>query len=156
MESGTRIQLTSQGEVGPGGGPPGDLYVEIVEAPHPVFSRRGDDVHCTVEVPMTAAALGASVVLETLDGVHDLDIRPGAQTGEETTLRGYGVTHLRGGGRGDFVVHLSVQTPTRMDEQQEQLLRQLATLRDEERPAGRLAPAHQGMFSKLRDRLAGR
>jgi molecular chaperone DnaJ len=156
VETGTRIQLPTQGEVGAGGGPPGDLYVEIVEAPHPVFTRSGDDVHCTVEVPMTAAALGATLVLQTLDGGHDLDIRPGAQSGEQTTLRGLGVTHLRGPGRGDFVVQLAVQTPTRLDEEQEQLLRQLATLRDEERPAGRLAPAHQGMFSKLRDRFAGR
>lgn len=156
VDTGTRIQLSGQAEVGPAGGPPGDLYVEIVERPHPVFTRRGDDVHCTVEVPMTAAALGTSLKLEILDGAEDVDIRAGAQSGETMTLRSRGVTHLRGTGRGDFVVHLSVTTPTKLDEQQEALLRELASLRGEERPAGRLTPAHQGVFSKLRDRFAGR
>jgi molecular chaperone DnaJ len=94
--------------------------------------------------------------LDTLDGPEELDIRPGTQSGEMITLRGLGVTHLRGTGRGDFVVHLAVQTPTRLDEQQEELLSQLAKLRGEERPSGRLTPAHQGVFSKIRDRLSGR
>jgi molecular chaperone DnaJ len=156
VDTGTRIQLAGQGEVGPGGGPAGDLYVEIVERRHAVFTRQGDDVHCTVEVPMTAAALGTTLTLETLDGAEEFEIRAGSQSGETSTLRGLGVTHLRGGGRGDLVVHLAVLTPTRLDEQQEALLRELAALRGEERPAGRMAPAHQGVFSKLRDRFAGR
>ena len=105
---------------------------------------------------MTAAALGTTVELDTLDGAEQVDVRPGTQSGEVQTLRGFGVIHLRGTGRGDMVVHMSVLTPTRLDEQQEQLLRDLARLRGEERPAGRMAPAHQGVFSKLRDRFAGR
>lgn len=156
VDTGTRIQLAGQGEVGPAGGPPGDLYVEVVERPHPVFTRRGDDIHCTIELPMTAAALGTALSLDTLDGPEVLEIRRGAQSGEEITMRGRGVTHLRGAGRGDLVVHLAVQTPTRLDEDQEALLRQLAVLRGEERPAGRLTPAHQTVFSKLRDRLFDR
>lgn len=157
VDTGTRIQLTGQGEIGPAGGPAGDLYVEVVERPHAVFSRRGDDLHCTLEVPMTAAALGTTLSFSTLDGEEGLDIRPGTNSGEVTTLRGLGITHLRGSGsRGDLHVHISVQTPTRLDEEQERLLRELAALRGEERPAGRMAPAHQGVFSKLRDRLAGR
>jgi molecular chaperone DnaJ len=156
VDTGTRIQHPGQGEVGPAGGPAGDLYVEVVERPHPVFTRRGDDVHCTLELPMTAAALGTNVDLETLDGIETVDVRPGTQSGELITLRGLGVTHLRGSGRGDLVVHLAVQTPTRLDEEQERLLRELARLRGEERPAGRMAPAHQGVFSKLRDRFSGR
>ena len=156
VDTGTRIQLAGKGEVGPAGGPPGDLYVEIVERPHPTFTRRGDDIHCTLEVPMTAAALGTTVELATLEGVEQVDVRPGTQSGEIQTLRGFGVTHLRGTGRGDLVVHMSVLTPTRLDEQQEELLRDFARLRGEERPAGRMAPAHQGVFSKLRDRIAGR
>ena len=67
------------------------------------------------------------------------------------TLRGLGVTHLRGGGRGDLIVHATILTPTRLDEQQEELLRQLAALRGEERPEGRMTPAHPGLFGKLRD-----
>jgi molecular chaperone DnaJ len=156
VDTGTRIQLSGQSEVGPAGGPPGDLYVEIIERQHVSFTRRGDDVHCTLEVPMTAAALGTTLELETLDGLEEVEVRPGTQSNEVVTLRGLGVTHLRGAGRGDLVVHLAVLTPTRLDEQQEGLMRELAALRGEERPAGRLAPAHQGVFSKLRDRLSGR
>ncbi len=156
VDTGTRIQLAGRAEVGPAGGPPGDLYVEVVDRPHAIFSRRGDDLHCSLEVPMTAAALGTTVALETLDGPEEVDVRPGTQSGEIMTLRGLGVTHLRGTGRGDLVVHVAVQTPTRLDEEQEQLLRDFARLRGEERPAGRMSPAHQGVFSKLRDRIAGR
>lgn len=156
VDTGTRIQLAGHGEVGPAGGPAGDLYVEVHERPHPTFTRRGDDLHCTIEVPMTAAALGTVLPLETLDGVEDLDIRPGTQSGDVLYLRGLGVSHLRGGGRGDLMVHLAVTTPTRMDEQQEALLRQFAQLRGEERPAGRMTPAHQTLVGKLRDKLAGR
>ncbi len=105
---------------------------------------------------MTAAALGTTVELETLDGTEEVDVRPGTQSGEVLTLRGHGVTHLRGTGRGDLLVHMAVQTPTRLDEGQEQLLRDLARLRGEERPSGRMAPAHQGVFSKIRDRFVGR
>jgi molecular chaperone DnaJ len=156
VETGTRIQLSGQAEIGPGGGPAGDLYVEIVERPHAVFTRRGDDIHCTVEVPMTAAALGTTIALETLDGPEDFEVKSGSQSGEANTMRGLGVTHLRGSGRGDLIVHLAVVTPTKLDEQQEELLRQFAILRGEERPAGRMTPAHTSVFSKLRDRFAGR
>ncbi|NAZ81200.1 molecular chaperone DnaJ [Kineococcus sp. R8] len=156
VDTGTRIQLASQGEVGTGGGPPGDLYVEIHERPHPVFTRSGDDLHCTLEVPMTAAALGASIPLETLDGVEDVDVRPGAQGGETVLLRDRGVEHLRSQGRGDLVVTLDVSTPRDLDEEQEELLRRLAELRGEVKPAGKLSPAHQGVFSKLRGRFRDR
>jgi molecular chaperone DnaJ len=156
VDTGTRIQLSGQAEVGPAGGPPGDLYVEIVERPHPLFTRRGDDVHCSVEVPMTAAALGTTLELDSLDGTESVSVPAGTQSGETITLRSKGVAHLRSGGRGDFIVHLTVLTPTKLDERQETLLRELSVLRDEERPSGKLTPAHQGMFSKLRDRFAGR
>lgn len=156
VDTGTRIQLTGQGEVGPAGGPPGDLYVEVSVRPHETLTRRGDDLHCTVTVPMTAAALGTTLQLETLDGAESVDVRPGTSSGEVLTLRGLGVTHLRSPGRGDLHVHIEVQTPTRLDEEQERLLRELARLRGEERPEGRLEAAHAGVFSRLRDRFAGR
>ncbi len=156
VETGNRIQLTGEGEVGPGGGPQGDLYIEVVERPHATFTRRGDDLHCRVELPMTAAALGTVVDLETFDGEQQLDVRPGTQSGEVLTLRGLGVTHLRGGGRGDVVAHLDVATPTKLDEEQEKLLRQFAALRGEERPGGRVAAVQHGVFSKFKDRLSGR
>ncbi len=152
VDTGTRIQLAGEGEAGPGSGPAGDLYVEVAVRRHPAFQRRGDDLHATLEVPMTAAALGATMPLRTLDGLHDLDIRRGTQAGDTVTLRGLGVTHLRGSGRGDLIVHCLVQTPTRLTEEQEELLRQLAALRDEEKPEGAvMSPAEGGLFGRLKD-----
>ncbi|MFB9376211.1 molecular chaperone DnaJ [Kineococcus gynurae] len=156
VDTGTRIQLASQGEVGTAGGPPGDLYIEIRERQHPIFTRVGDDLHCTLEVPMTAAALGASMPLETLDGVDEIDVRGGAQPGETIVLRDRGVQHLRSAGRGDLVVTLDVRVPRDLDDEQVELLRRLAEIRGEVRPDAKLSPAHQGMFAKLRDRLSGR
>jgi molecular chaperone DnaJ len=156
VDTGTRIQLSGEGEVGQGGGPAGDLYVEIAVRPHATFQRRGDDLHCTIELPMTAAALGTTAKLDTFDGTNELEIRPGTQSGDAMTLRGLGVTHLRGTGRGDLIVHANVLTPTRLDAEQEELLRQFAALRGEERPEGHLAPAGQGLFGKLRDALKGK
>ena len=98
---------------------PGDLYLEVLVLDHPAFERRGDDLHCTLNIPMTAAALGASVSLELLDGVNtEVDIRPGTQAGQQIPLLGQGVPQLRGGGRGDVIVHVSVETPTRLDDEQ--------------------------------------
>jgi molecular chaperone DnaJ len=157
VEDGMRLRLSGEGEVGPGGGPPGDLYVEIRERPHPVFSRDGDDLHCTVTVPMTSAALGTTVPLDTLDGAETIDIRPGTQPGTVLTLRGHGVPHLSTGGatRGDLHVHIDVRTPTRLDAEQERLLRELARLRDEER-AETVMSGQGGLFSRLREAWGGR
>lgn len=156
VDDGTRIRLSGQGEVGPGGGPAGDLYVEVRERAHELFTRRGDDLHCTVELPMTAAALGTVLTMETLDGVRDVDIKPGTQPDDVVTLRGLGVGHLQSSGRGDLHVHVHVHVPTRLDESQEQLLRDLATARGEERPEARLTPAKPSVLRKLRDTFAGR
>jgi molecular chaperone DnaJ len=156
VDTGTRIQLAGEGEVGTGGGPAGDLYVEVVVTPHETFQRRGDDLHCSVELPMTAAALGTSIKLDTFDGITDLEIKPGIQPGDIITLKGKGVTHLRGTGRGDILVHAGIQTPTKLTPEQEDVLRQLAVLRGEERPVGRLTPASNGLFGKLRDAFLGK
>lgn len=156
VETGNRIKLTSQGEVGPAGGPAGDLYFEIRERKHETFLRRGDDLHCTLEVPMTAAALGTVIQLETLDGPESVDLRPGTQPDQVVTLKNLGVGHLHGGGRGDINVHVEVQVPTSLSEEQAELLRQLAVLRGEERPEGRVAAAHPGVFGRLREKLTGR
>jgi molecular chaperone DnaJ len=155
VDAGTRIQLAGEGEAGPGGGPAGDLFVEIVERRHPVFQRRGDDLHCTLTLAMTAAALGTTVELETLDGPRPVEIRPGTQSGEAVTLPGLGVQHLRGAGRGELVVHIEVQTPTRLDEEQTQLLRRLAELRGEDGAGARVA-SDQGLFSRIRDAFNAR
>jgi molecular chaperone DnaJ len=167
VDNGTRVQLAGQGEVGAGGGPPGDLYVEVRVAPHALFTREGTTLHCTATVPMTAAALGTSLTLPTLEadlesgegsGVETsfvLDIRPGTQSGQEHTMRARGVPGLRGG-RGDLVVTIVVETPTRLDPRQEELLRELAALRGEEKPDGRLSPGGgRGVFGRIRDAFNG-
>jgi molecular chaperone DnaJ len=153
VEDGMRIRLAGEGEVGPGGGPAGDLFVEVREQEHPFLHRDGDDLHCTVSVPMTAAALGTSLPVETLDGEELIDVHPGTQPEEVFTLRARGVPHLRGTGRGDLHVHLDVTVPTRLDEQQRRLLGELATARDEVRPGVTAkAGAHGGgkLFGKRR------
>lgn len=158
VDTGTRIQLTGQGEVGSGGGPAADIYIELVVQDDPVFERRGDDLHRTLVVPMTAAALGATIDLETLDGSEPLEVRAGTQPGQVFTIRGKGVPHLRGHGRGDLHVHLDVRTPTRLDARQEELMRELAAIRDEENPSGEgdATDSNGGLFSRLRDAFSGR
>ncbi|WP_109473513.1 molecular chaperone DnaJ [Ornithinimicrobium cavernae] len=156
VDSGTRIQLAGEGEVGPGGGDPGDLYVEIAVRPHETFRRRGDDLHCSVQVPMTAAALGATLTVETFDGPTEVDLRAGSQPQDTITLEDQGVTHLRGTGRGDLIVHLDVRVPTKLDDRQRELLAQLAEERGESRPEGRMAPANSGLFGKLREAFSPR
>jgi molecular chaperone DnaJ len=148
IEDGMRIRLSGQGEVGPGGGPAGDLYVEVAEQPHDTFTRDGSDLHCHIQVPMTAAALGTDLILTTLDGEEKLDIRAGTQSGTVFTLRGKGVPRLRSTQRGDLLVHVDVRVPTRLDEDQERLLRELAELRHEDVAA---VTKGSGLFGKLRD-----
>ncbi len=164
VDDGTRVQLTGEGEVGPGGGPAGDLYVEIHIAPHETFRRNGNDLHCTVTLPMSAAALGTTLTLPTLEAdvvsevpadsgletSFDLDLRAGTQSGSEQVLRGRGVPGLRGG-RGDLIVTVVVETPTRLDARQEELLRELAALREEEQPTGQVRPSSKSVFGRLRD-----
>ena len=162
VDNGTRVQLTGEGEVGPGGGPAGDLYVEIHVEPHPTFTRHGTDLHTTVTLPMTAAALGTTLTLPLLEAdleqsedsdtrtAFDLEVRPGTQSGSEQVIRGFGVPGLRGG-RGDLVVTVVVDTPTRLDARQEELLRELAALRGEETPDGRAEAPHKSVFGRLRD-----
>ncbi|HET7529856.1 MAG TPA: molecular chaperone DnaJ [Mycobacteriales bacterium] len=155
VDDGMRLRLSGEGEIGPGGGPAGDLYVEIRERPHPVFTRDADDLHCQVRLPMTAAALGTSVSLETLDGPETIDVAPGTQSGAVLTLKGRGVPHLsRGEGRGALYVHIVVDTPERLDTEQERLLRELAKLRGEEQPEFAVVSNNGnggGLFSRLRD-----
>lgn len=152
---GIRVRLTGQGEVGPGGGSPGDLYIEVRELAHDRFTRDGVDLHCTVKVPMTAAALGATLNLDLLDGSEDVDIASGTQSGSVITLRGRGMPQLRGSGSGNVFVHVDVVTPTKVDGRQAELLKELATLRGEEHPE-LSTRAHGGLFNRIRDSLGNR
>jgi molecular chaperone DnaJ len=157
VDNGTRIQLAGEGEVGVGGGEQGDLYLECVVRPHPVFRRDGNDLRCTINVPMTAAALGAEIPLTLLDGVTTpIDVRPGAQSGQQIPLHGQGVPHLRGNGRGDLLVEVVVATPSDLDERQVELLNELARLRHEELPTGEFVAGQHGFFARLKDAFNGR
>jgi molecular chaperone DnaJ len=120
------------------------------------------DLLANVTVPMTAAALGTTIELPTLEAdlvgedsqvetSVPLEIRPGTQSGTETVLGGRGIPSLRGTGRGDIVVRVVVETPTRLDERQEELLHELAALRDEQSPDGRMQPPSKSVFNRLRD-----
>ncbi|MFJ3957806.1 molecular chaperone DnaJ [Arthrobacter sp. NPDC090010] len=152
VSTGTRIQLSGHGEAGIAGGPAGDLYVQVKINADKTYTREGDDLHASLKVPMTAAALGTDLELETFDGLQNISIKPGTQSGEVITLHELGVTHLRGYGRGDLKVRIHVETPTRLDAEQEELLRKLAGLREEEFTQGKLASSG-GMFAKLRDKF---
>ena len=148
VSDGMRIRMSGQGEVGPANGPPGDLYVEVRERAHELFTREGEDLHCDVTVPMTAAALGTTATLATLDGEEQVEIRAGTQSGTVITLRARGVPRLRATGRGDLHVHISVVTPARLDAEQEELLRKLAVLRGEEQAVASVR-SNGGLFSRL-------
>jgi molecular chaperone DnaJ len=165
VSTGNRIHLASQGEVGPGGGPAGDLYVELQVAPHEVFRRDGDDLEVVVKMPMTAAALGTEVTVATLEAdLEDssaesrtvrIQVPSGTQSGTRIAMEGKGVPRLRGGGRGQLGITLLVQTPTRIDDEQRDLLRQLAELRDETRSEVTVQKHSRGVFGRLRDAFAG-
>ncbi|WP_129657989.1 molecular chaperone DnaJ [Rothia halotolerans] len=154
VATGTRIRLNGQGEAGTGGGPNGDLYVELRVTQHETFSREGDDLHATVTIPMTAAALGTTISLETFDGPRDVSVRAGTQTGDTATLKDLGVTRLRGNGRGNLVVRFAVETPTKLTHEQRELLEQLAASREEDHTSAEtVSNQNQGFFSRLRDRF---
>lgn len=150
VDSGNRIQLTGQGEVGPGGGPAGDLYVEIIVAEHDFLVREGDNLHLQLQIPMTGAALGASMKVETLDGEREIEIKAGTQSGAVIPLKGLGITKLRGGNRGDLFVHIQVEIPVKLSKQEEELLRNFAQLRGEN-PGQIRRNSEPGLFAKFRE-----
>ncbi|WP_165064446.1 molecular chaperone DnaJ [Marisediminicola senii] len=151
VDTGLRLQMPSQGEVGPAGGPNGDLYLEIKVKHHDVYSRDGDDLLATLEVQMADAILGTSTTLKTLDGEVSVDIKPGTQSAEIITVRERGITHLRGAGRGDLKIGVQVVTPTKLSHKEHQLISQFAQSRKSHPPT--LAQFQQGLFQKMRDRF---
>ncbi|MFT3715595.1 MAG: molecular chaperone DnaJ [Gordonia sp. (in: high G+C Gram-positive bacteria)] len=159
VEDGMRVRLAGQGEVGPGGGPAGDLYVEISEAQHDVFVRDRDDLHCTLRVPMADAALGGSLDVPTvLDGTAQVTVEPGTQSGTVVKIKGQGLPHLNSGTRGDLHAHLEVVTPSNVDGEQADLLRRLKEASGEEIElvSASNKAASGGLFSRLRNAFAGR
>lgn len=145
VDNGSTLRLSGRGPAGPRGGPAGDLYVHLSVVPDERFTRRGDDLDAVLHVSMTQAALGATYAFETLDGAESIAIGPATQTGHVVRLRGRGVPHVRGRGRGDLLVHVVVDTPSDLTKAQEELLRQLAEERGEE-----VGAPSEGLLSKIR------
>ncbi|THG35176.1 molecular chaperone DnaJ [Glaciibacter flavus] len=153
VDTGVRLQMPGSGEVGPAGGPNGDLYLEIKVRHHDVFSRNGDDLLATIEVPMTDAILGTTTTVHALDGDVAVELKPGIQSAEVITVKDRGVTRLRGSGRGDLKIGVQVVTPTRLSGKERALIEQFAGVH--KAPAPHLSQFQQGLFAKLRDRFLG-
>ena len=129
VEDGLRLQLAGSGEVGFGGGPSGDLYVDISLAPHQYFSRNGDELICELEVPLHDAVLGTMVKIDSFDGEVELQVPAGSQTGDVIPVKGKGFGRLRQSGRGDLLVTIQVKIPSKLDSKQKELFRTLAGFR---------------------------
>jgi molecular chaperone DnaJ len=125
IESGQRIALDGQGEAGPRGGPPGDLYVMVTVRDDPDLVRRGSELYAEVPVTFAQAALGASVPVRTVEGTEEVAVPAGTQSGQEIRLRGRGMPRLRGSGRGDLHVLVTVVVPARLTKRERELLQQL-------------------------------
>lgn len=146
VDDGSRLRLTGEGEAGIAGGPPGDLYVVISVKEHPLFVRDGIDLHCDVPVPFAQAALGAEIEVPTLEGRVTMRIAEGTQTGTALRLRGKGVPSLRSPARGDQLVRIFVEVPTKLTDRQRQILQQFA-----EESSTEVSPAAKSFMEKLRD-----
>lgn len=128
IDEGQIISLRGEGEPGKKGGPSGDLYITIRIKEHELFGRQGNDVYCEMPITFAQSALGAEIEVPTIDGKVKYTIPEGTQTGALFRLRGKGIPHLRGSGRGDQYVKVIVETPTKLDEEQKEALRNFAKL----------------------------
>ncbi len=135
VETGTRIRLAGEGEAGMRGGPSGDLYIFIEVADHELFDRDGPNLFCRVPVSMSTAALGGTIEVPTIDGGRGrVQIPGGSQSGRQMRLRGKGMPPLRGGGIGDMIIELAVETPVNLTSKQKELLREFEELSSENNP----------------------
>ncbi len=148
VATGTTLRLSGRGAVGVRGGEPGDLYVQVRIADHPVFTRHNEHLHAPVHVAMTQAALGATIEMATFDGPVEVEIPAGVRPGHTIRLRDLGVPRLQGRGRGDLRLEVVLDTPTDLDDEQDELLRRLAELRGES-----VAEPKSGFASRLRNRF---
>lgn len=146
VETDTRIRYSGEGDSGRFGGPSGDLYVVLDVKPHKFFEREGDDLHCVVPISFPQAALGADLEIPGLEGSETLRVPEGTQSGKEFRLRAKGVPHLNSIGKGDLVVEVRVQTPSKLNKQQKDLMRQLSETMTVEN-----VPQSRGLFEKVKE-----
>jgi molecular chaperone DnaJ len=150
VDDGDRIRLSGQGEAGPSGTTPGDLYVEIHVREHPIFKRLGDDLRCEVPIRFAQAALGATIEVPILGGATSIIVPPETQTGQEFRLRGQGVKSVRSRRTGDLFCTVVIETPVRLDKHQRELLEQFeATFADAEE-ARKHSPRNSGFVEGVK------
>ena len=150
VDDGTTLRMRGNGEAGVRGGADGDLFIRINVKPHEFFARRGDDLECELNVPLTQAVLGADIPVQTLDGTETVKLSAGTQHGTVVKLRGHGVPRLDGRGRGDLLVHVTVDIPSHIKGEERELFERLADLRGEA-----VAGEQKGIFRRLRDSFLG-
>jgi molecular chaperone DnaJ len=146
VDNGTRLRLTGEGNPGPPGSQPGDLYVVIKVADHPVFERRDFDLHCTLPINVAQAALGDEIEIETFDGPQMIKIPEGTQSGAHFKLRNLGVPHVNSRTRGDLYIHADVQVPKKLTREQRKLFEELRHVLPAEN-----VPHEKSVFEKVRD-----
>ena len=135
VETGTKIRLAGEGEAGMRGGPTGDLYIFVEVQEHPLFQRQGPHLYCQVPVSMSSAALGGDIEVPTIDGGRSrVKIPAGSQSGRQMRLRSKGMPAIRGGGQGDMLIELAVETPVNLTSQQKELLREFEKLSKDNNP----------------------
>ncbi len=145
VESGSRLRIAGEGEAGLRGGSPGDLYIYIYVKPHAHFERQGNDVISEIKISLTQAALGTTVLVDTLDGKVELRVPEGTQYGTTFRMRGHGITSLRGHNRGDHHVRVRITVPTKLTNEQRELFKKLAVSFGEE------VDEDKGFLGKVKD-----
>ena len=148
VDTGTRVRLAGEGEPGDMGGAPGDLYVVVHVREHPIFVREDTEVLCEIPISFPQAALGSQIDVPTLDGKVKMKIPSGTQTGKVFRLKGKGIPHLHGGGRGDQHVRVVVEIPTQLSREQKDLLERFEELSAQDAASN---PQSRSFFAKVRE-----
>ena len=148
VEDGTRIRLAGEGEVGPRGASPGDLYIFVSVASHQIFQRDGANIYCRVPIPFTTAALGGTIEVPTVDGSRTrVTVPPGSQSGHQFRLRSKGMSVLRSALRGDMFIQAIVETPVNLTKRQQELLREF----EQAGESRKTSPESEGFFARVKE-----
>ncbi len=153
IDEGDRIRLSGEGERGQGGGPAGDLYVQIHIKQHAVFQREGDDLHCEMPIGFATAALGGEIEIPTLDGAAKIKIPAETQSGKVFRLRGKGIKGVRSSFPGDLMCHVVVETPVNLTSRQRELLKEFDDINRSDEASH--SPRAKSWMDKMKDFFAG-